>query len=170
MVVMNRIRLALIGMASTLLLTAAAGAAAEAVSVFPVTSAPSTSAANEADAAKLAAKLLDSPNVRPGLCVHVNCGDGKLTAALYMQGKYYVQGLDDNPANVAAARNYISSKSLYGKVVVDSFQPSRLPFADHTVNVLIVDNFSELQHKGLTLPEAMRIVTPYGTLILGGLP
>ena len=41
-----------------------------------------------------ARRILDITNIRGGLIVHIGCGDGKLTAALYADDCCLVHGLD----------------------------------------------------------------------------
>ena len=68
---------------------------------------------------QLAKEVLAATEVQGGLIVHVGCGDGKLTAALRANDSYIVHGLDSDPANVAAAREHIQSRGLYGDVFVE---------------------------------------------------
>lgn len=42
----------------------------------------------------LARDILDATGVKGGLIVHLGCGDGKLTAALRVNDRYLVHGLD----------------------------------------------------------------------------
>ncbi len=123
---------------------------------------------DEAEAARVATGLLSTDGVRNGICAHVGCGDGRLTAALHQGGRYLVLGLDPDPRTVARAREHIRAKGLYGRVSVDRCSFSRLPWTDHLVNVLVADDLPGLLEKGFSISEAMRVLAPHGTLFLGG--
>lgn len=106
---------------------------------------------------KSAQEILKDCGVKGGLIVHVGCGDGKLTAALRVNDSYVVHGLDRRPENVARARNYIRSLSLYGPVSVGHWKGKSLPYTDNLVNLLICD-------RPLSIPmsEVMRVLCPHG--------
>ncbi len=96
--------------------------------------------------------------VRGGLVVHVGCGDGALTAALRVNERYVVRGLDHDASNVAAARQHIRSRGLYGPVSVERWTIApHLPYADNLVNLLVVS-------EGIELPkeEMLRVLAPGG--------
>ncbi len=102
-------------------------------------------------------EILKETGIKGGLIVHLGCGDGKLTTALFANDSYLVQGLDYNSANIAKAREYINSKNLYGKVSVREFTGSRLPYAENFVNLLITEDLGKVK-----MDEVMRVLTPYG--------
>jgi outer membrane protein assembly factor BamB len=101
----------------------------------------------------------------PGLCVHLGCGNGKLTAALAEAGGFLVHGLDPDKTAVAAARKYIESKGLTTKVSIESGSMKKLPYAENLVNLLVAESLPALVKKGLPLKEVMRVVCPNGVLI-----
>jgi outer membrane protein assembly factor BamB len=102
-----------------------------------------------------AKKILDATGVKGGLIVDLGCGDGRLTAALDVNDRYLVHGLDTNPNAVAAARRYIQKLGLYGKVSVETLESRDLPYADNLVNLLVVENLS-----GVSKEECMRVLAP----------
>ena len=113
--------------------------------------------------AESAAQILKTSGVRGGLVVHVGCGDGKLTAALWANDSYLVHGLDNDPARVGIAREHIRSRGLYGKVSVELFDGKHLPYVDNLVNLLVVDNPG-----GVRRDEVMRVLCPNGVAYIGG--
>jgi len=123
-----------------------------------------------AGAAPPAVELLAGPGVRPGLVVHVGCGDGKTTAALHLDERYLVHGLSADPAEVAGARANIAALGVYGPVSADVCAMKRLPYAQNTVNVIIVEDFPARSREGLTTAEIARVLAPYGTAFLAGGP
>ncbi len=104
-----------------------------------------------------ARQILDTTGVKGGLVVHVGCGDGKLTAALRANDRYLVHGLDADAAKVAAARTYVSSLSLYGRVSFETWSGKRLPYVDNLVNLLVAEDLG-----GVSMEEVLRVLTPEG--------
>ena len=91
-----------------------------------------------------------------GLVVHVGCGDGRQTAALGQVG-HLVQGLDTDAENVANAREHLRSLGQYGTWTAQQFDGRRLPYAEETVNLLVVqDRYS------LSDAEILRVLVPGG--------
>ena len=108
----------------------------------------------------LADKLPVAPSdIQGGLVVHLGCGDGKRTVQLRANDGFIVQGLDTSAENVQKARQHITQCGLYGTVTAREFDGRNLPFADGTVNLLVVDNpFSVSQQ------ELLRVLCPKGKL------
>ncbi len=99
--------------------------------------------------------ILETAKFQGGLVVHLDCNDGRLTAALKANESTLVHGLDTNPEDVAKAREHLLSKGLAGKVSVSLFDGTRLPFVDGTVNLLVADDLG-----GITMEEVMRALAP----------
>ena len=59
-------------------------------------------------------EILSATGITGGLIVHFGCRDGRLTAALRKSDAYVVHGLDQDPKNVAKARQYIQGIGRYG--------------------------------------------------------
>jgi len=102
-------------------------------------------------------EILEAAGIKGGLVVHLECGDGKLTAALCGNERYLVHGLDCDAADVDAARAHVHSAGLYGRVSVDAFDGKRLPYADNMVNLVVSENPSEVPPS-----EIMRVLCPNG--------
>ena len=123
-----------------------------------------------ADAKATAETLLSFEGLRPGLCVHIGGTDGELSAELAVAGKYHVHCLTSDRTSVEKMQQYAASKGLYGQVVVDHNSLKDLPYPNHLVNVLVVEDFPALQKKGLTVKELMRVVAPKNAALLGNAP
>ncbi|MBT4819461.1 MAG: PQQ-binding-like beta-propeller repeat protein, partial [Lentisphaerae bacterium] len=101
--------------------------------------------------------VFKATGVTGGLVVHLGCGDGCLTAALKQDGISLVHGLEADREAVAKARVHIRSLGIYGQVAVEHWDASVLPFADHTVNLLVVEA------PGSVPPDEMtRVLVPGG--------
>ena len=104
-----------------------------------------------------AAQILQAAGVRGGLVVHLGCGDGKLTAALYASDAYIVHGLDADAKNVDAARAHIQSLGLYGKVSAEQWAGGGLPYIDNLVNLLVAEDLGKTP-----MEEVLRVLAPGG--------
>jgi outer membrane protein assembly factor BamB len=108
-----------------------------------------------------ARRILDAAGVKGGLMVHLGCGDGKLTAALHTSDRLLVCGLDADANNVAAARKYIDSLGLYGKVTAEQYDGKDLPYGDNMVNLIVVDAGA-----APSPGEIERVLVPKGKLVV----
>jgi outer membrane protein assembly factor BamB len=102
-------------------------------------------------------QILDETGIQGGLVVHVGCGTGKLTAALGAGEAFLVHGLDTDGELVAQARSHVQSLDLYGKVTVDSYDGTHLPYIDNLVNVVIVERLGDV-----SMDEVLRVLAPKG--------
>jgi len=107
--------------------------------------------------------ILDATGVRGGLIVQLGCGDGKLAAALCAGDSYLVHALDTDESNVEAARKYIRSLGLYGKVSVEKFGGRRLPYNDGMVNLLVAGELGDVP-----AGEVTRVLAPGGAAMIAG--
>jgi len=85
----------------------------------------------------VANQILSDTGVKGGLIVHIDCGDGQLTAALCAGDGFLVHGLDTDIDNVEQAREHIRSLNLYGKVSVEAWDGKQLPYIDNLVNLIV---------------------------------
>ena len=112
--------------------------------------------AGEADSEKEARIILDLAEVKPGsaLCVHLGCGDGKLSTALARAGKFLVHGIAFDRVEMKKAQSYIQSQNIYGQVSVEYASLSSLPYADNLVNLIVAEN-----NQQCSLPKIVNGVT-----------
>lgn len=104
-----------------------------------------------------ARQIIEATGVTGGLIVHVGCGDGKLTAALRVNDRFRVHGLDTNAANVETARNHIASLGMYGDVSIDRMTGDGLPYVDNLVNLVVSEDLGDVP-----MDEVMRVLAPRG--------
>ncbi|MBL7188198.1 MAG: PQQ-binding-like beta-propeller repeat protein [Phycisphaerae bacterium] len=110
-----------------------------------------------------AGRILAETGVKGGLVVHLGCGDGKLTAALRMNGSYLIHGLDEDRESIEKARDYISGKDLYGEVSVEHWSGRVLPYGDNVVNLLVAEDLGDV-----STDEVMRVLCPNGVAYIKG--
>ena len=130
------------------------------VIVLILASAPVRARESAINRAELAKRILDTTGVQGGIVVHLGCGEGELTAALCAGDSYTVHGLEADPGKVAQARSYIKENlgaQGYGKVSVERFSGSALPYTDNLINLIVVRDAGEVQ-----MDEIMRVLAPGG--------
>lgn len=108
-----------------------------------------------------ARQLLNVSGVKGGIVVHLGVGDGKLTVALRANNSYQVQGLDTDPAKVAAARAALTATGGYGPVSITQLEGTLLPYVDNTVNLLVAERLG-----GVPMVEVMRVLVPNGVAMV----
>ena len=123
--------------------------------VFPI----STLSAQNTLQQRRAIEILNTTGLEGGLIVHLGCGVGELTAALHINDRYLVHGLDTDPYAITKARKHIQGLGLYGKVSVCKLDGQNLPYADNLVNLLIVE-----KNGGVSMEECTRVLAPEGVL------
>ncbi len=114
-------------------------------------------ACSPASGQQSAEEILKASGVTGGLVVHLGCGDGKLAAALRADDSFVVQGLDADPANVAAARAHFHSLGLGGQVSAEVFGGRHLPYVDNLVNLVVAEDLGKV-----AMSEVMRVLRPGG--------
>ncbi|MBE3099143.1 MAG: PQQ-binding-like beta-propeller repeat protein [Planctomycetes bacterium] len=105
--------------------------------------------------AQTAKDALTASGFKGGLIVHLGCGDAERTLQLRTGDNCIIQGLDTSAEKVGAARARIAAAGLYGEVTARPFDGKTLPFADNTVNLLVVDDPCSVPRE-----EMMRILCP----------
>ncbi|NQU21639.1 MAG: PQQ-binding-like beta-propeller repeat protein [Candidatus Nealsonbacteria bacterium] len=114
--------------------------------------------ARNVEQADLARRILAETDVQGGLIIHLGCGDGKLTAALCAGDAYLVEGLETDAAKIEAARRYIRSSGLHGKVSVIQWSGKRLPNIGNSVNLVVIE-----APGATSMNEVVRVLAPGGT-------
>ena len=117
--------------------------------------------AQSQDREQEARQILDATGVKGGLIVHVGCGDGLLTAALWANDRYLVHGLDTDKTKIETARKQFISKGVYGDVSFMHLTENKLPYLDNLVNLLIIEDPGNISKE-----EMMRVLVPLGVLFL----
>ncbi|MFM7059092.1 MAG: PQQ-binding-like beta-propeller repeat protein [Planctomycetota bacterium] len=132
-----------------------------AAAVFALHSPSLNAAPPLADARDQAAAILRESGVQGGFAVHLGAGTGDIAAALQAAPGFQVQGLEADPAAVAAGRQRLLDAGQYGHVSLLAFTGQVLPYIDNMVNLLVVE-------PGQTVPqdELLRVVVPGGSLLI----
>ncbi len=113
----------------------------------------------KADVQQEASEILKQTGVAGGFIVHLGIGTGELTSALRLRDGIQVQGLDRDPKLVQKARDRIRAGGLYGDVAVDLLEGSQLPYIDNLVNLLVIEDASNISEE-----EVQRVLVPNGVV------
>jgi outer membrane protein assembly factor BamB len=109
---------------------------------------------------QIAKNLVAQSGVSGGIIVHVGCDRGQLSMALHLHEAFQVQGIDTDPAEIAAARSDARDRGVYGPVSFSTFRGDRLPYIDNFVNLLLIE-------EGEFSPEEInRVLAPLGTAMV----
>lgn len=102
-------------------------------------------------------QILGDAQAIPGVCVHLGCGNGTLSARLAQNATRLVHALESDEAQVRAARRSLQARGLYGVVSVELWASDRLPYADNLVNLLVAENPGPVSEA-----ELVRVLAPNG--------
>jgi outer membrane protein assembly factor BamB len=113
-----------------------------------------------------AADLPALSKVPGGVCLYLDCGDGRALAALARGGKFFVHGLGLDSKIIPATRQWLAKEGVAELTAVDALAPV-LPYEKNRVNLIVADDLSALLARGVTLAEIVRVLAPFGGACLG---
>ena len=103
-------------------------------------------------------QLLAESGLSGGLIVHAGCDAGLLPARLAEDGRFLVHGLVRDPARLDAVRTDMRKRGLCGRATAVAWDGRRLPYADHSVNLLLISK----ENVVVTAEEIDRVLAPGG--------
>ena len=95
-------------------------------------------------------RLVQKAKVEGGLVVQLGSTE---TLASGLGSRVLVHGLDTDSGRIASTRKAIMAKGLYGPLSVTTYDGKTLPYAENMVNLLIVNNASQVSHDEMMLDE-----------------
>ena len=116
-------------------------------------SGPSTFEALSKDAV-----LKHSP-VKGGLLVHLGPENAELLLAFSKERRFVSHGLTTDPDTRTRILKALDDASAYGRTSIDMLHRRHLPYADHLVRILVVE-----ESGGIPAPELWRVLSPGGLL------
>jgi outer membrane protein assembly factor BamB len=125
--------------------------------------------ARAAGPSSLADPILSASRGGRGLCIHIGAGgaaDPELVALLASGSKMLVHGLALDEASMDRARKAITRKGVAGQASVEKASLAPLPYMSNLANLVVIDDWASVSARGLTQPEAMRILAPGGALLV----
>ncbi len=96
-----------------------------------------------------------------GVACVPDCNDGQAALKLARETEMLVLAMDDNLANVRAAKEKAADAGLLGRrLYVEQGSPEAIPFADNYVDLLVMPDVDELDLTNEVRAEIMRVLTP----------
>ena len=114
-----------------------------------------------ADSVSDAESILAQGDVSGGFVVHLDAGDGTLTAALRRNESIQVHGLVLEASELRLARTNASNSGQYGDVTIDLLTSADLPYVDNLVNLLVAEDLGKVP-----MDEVMRVLVPNGVALV----
>ena len=111
--------------------------------------------------AELAADAVRQSGVKGGLIVHVGSSSPEGIAAMRLNERYMVHGLNVDAQAVQKAREVLHGRGLYGPVSVEHFDGKSLPYIENFVNLIVVEGEAAISEK-----ELLRALVPEGIALV----
>jgi len=119
------------------------------------------------DAGKIAKLVVEKAGINRGLCAVVGCKDSEMPLAIARQSRFLIHAMDADASAVASARKTMDEAGLYGdRVVVEKGKPGSLPYADNTIDLLVVPALDQVTLRDLSASEILRVLRPNGRALL----
>ena len=125
----------------------------------------------------LAHQLITKAGTSRGLCSLLGCQGGQLELEIVRGSQFFVYVQDPREAAVAAAQKALDVDGLYGRrILVERKRLDSLPFADNTVDVVLVPLGVKSSAQGagvghklkdLSIKQILRVLRPGGRAIIG---
>jgi len=112
--------------------------------------------------AETARLILERTGVTKGYCLMLGCGRGRLAYELARRSDLKIIGVEEDPGNVAAARDAIDKAGLYGRVVIHQKDYESLPYTKYFANLIVSDEALQTGKLPPTPDEAFRLLRPCG--------
>jgi len=107
--------------------------------------------------------ILSSTKISEGYCVDLGCGDGSLAIELARQSLLQIYCIDEDPKNVAKARERLTRAGLYGtRVTVHHRTLAKTTYPKYFADLIV----SQRKYSGEAIPiekaEVERLTRPWG--------
>ena len=104
-------------------------------------------------------QVLSASKVHGGVMIHLGCRETSLLAEFAQDSRYVVQALTSDARVASRLRASLADKKLSGMASVQTSHGARLPYVDHLVRFLIVED-----PLGVPESELKRVLCPGGVL------
>jgi len=120
---------------------------------------------------EMARKILKTADLADGYCVDLACGDGSLACALAQASQLHIIAVDEDPHQVAVAREKLSQAGLYGtRVTVLERDPSETGLPPQFASLVVSSRSVTEGPQVATAKEVRRLLHPYGGVAIIGKP
>ncbi len=121
--------------------------------------------------AETAARILKQTGIQKGCCLDLGCGKGRLAYEIAKRSGLKVIGVDEDPANVSAARKALAEAGLYGvRVAVQQASLDTLPYGDYVANLIVSDRLMVTGKLPGSAAQVVRVLRPCGGVAWLGRP
>jgi hypothetical protein len=102
----------------------------------------------------------ESSRIKGGLCVILGADDANLAMAITARGPFLVHVLCQDATRVDAMRQALLQQRRYGRVSVEPWPETSLPYADNLVSLLVVFKPGNVDRE-----EMLRVLRPHGEVL-----
>lgn len=121
-----------------------------------------------ADTAK---RIVDASKLDRGYCLVLGCGKGRLAWEIAKRGGLRVLAVDEDPANVQAARELLDSVGVLGaRIQVQCAPLGKLPYAEYLANLIVSEQLMLDGKLPGSAAEVFRVLRPCGGMAWLGRP
>ncbi|NLF72086.1 MAG: PQQ-binding-like beta-propeller repeat protein [Candidatus Anammoximicrobium sp.] len=147
--------------------SARAASAADAPAAAPAESPPAH--AGDALAAQAADEILHKSGLQEGLCLDLGCGSGQLALELVRRSSLYVIGIEDDPQQVARARQRLVAAGVYGtRASIHQADPNATGCPRYIANLIVSSRRLAEASFLLNPDEIQRLQRPSGGVVCLG--
>lgn len=116
--------------------------------------------------------ILASTGVRNGFCLDYGCGDGALAYALARRTDLRIYAVDEDPKNVAIAREKLTAAGLYGtRVTVHLRKLGETPYPKYIANLIVSGRSISAPFDTAALRDGTKhMLRPFGGQLCVGSP
>jgi len=116
---------------------------------------------------KAVEEILEKSSRKKGICLVLNCNEGRLAYELANQTEFYIVGVEKDAKKVAKARKELDKSGLYGnRITIYEGELKDLNFTKYLANLIVDDSF--VNEKGLDKDAASiyKVLQPNGGKII----
>ena len=120
-------------------------------------------------AATAAEEIVRRSKITEGYCFDLGCGDGALAYELAKRTKLRIIAVDDDPANVAAARKKLAAAGIYGsRVMVHQRNLAAEGYPRYFANLIVSARSAAGEKELVTAKIRKRLQRPFGGVVCVG--
>ncbi len=106
--------------------------------------------------------IIEQTGITKGYCLVLDCGRGRLAYELARRSDLKIIAVEEDPAEVTAARDAIDKAGLYGRVVVHHKDSAKLPYTRYFANLIVSDQTLRTGELTCSADRIYELLRPYG--------
>lgn len=121
--------------------------------------------------AQAAEYIISTSGIDKGICIDYGCGTGRLAYEIAKRSNLKIIAFDDDPQNIAQAREYLDNAGVYGsRISVIEITMPNLKCRDYSANLVVSDEMIAQGTCPGTSAEIFRVLKPEGGAAILGRP